>query len=190
MDSRFHGNDNYAICHSRPHENGESGNPKELIRLTIISINRKVINMADNERDDKPNRLFVLPVPFEGKKEDGLLELPQELGILSLRNIVVYPHMVAPLMAGKPQALQLLDDVNKTNGLIAMVTQQRQDVDDPKPDDLFTVGTVGKIIKQLQFPNNIVQIWVHGIARVKIIEYVETDKPYMVAKVEVLHETD
>ncbi|MDQ1318719.1 MAG: hypothetical protein QG588_2381, partial [Candidatus Poribacteria bacterium] len=41
--------------------------------------------MADNERDDKPNRLFVLPVPFEGKKEDGLLELPQELGILPLR---------------------------------------------------------------------------------------------------------
>ena len=144
--------------------------------------------MADNERDDKPNRLFVLPVPFEGKKEDGLLELPQELGILPLRNIVVYPHMVAPLMAGRPQALQLLDDVNKTNGLIAMVTQQRQDVDEPKSEDLFTVGTVGKIIKQLQFPNNIVQIWVHGIARVKIIEYVETDKPYMVAKVEVLHE--
>jgi len=145
--------------------------------------------MADNERNDKPNRLFVLPVPFEGNKEDGLLELPQELGILPLRNIVVYPHMVAPLMAGRPQALQLLDDVNKTNGLIAMVTQQRTDVDDPKSDDLFTVGTVGKIIKQLQFPNNIVQIWVHGIARVKIIEYVETDKPYMVAKVEVLHET-
>jgi ATP-dependent Lon protease len=145
--------------------------------------------MADNERDDKPSMLFVLPVPFEGKKEDGLLELPQELGILPLRNIVVYPHMVAPLMAGRPQALQLLEDVNKTNGLIAMVTQQRQDVDEPKADDLFTVGTVGKIIKQLQFPNNIVQIWVHGIARVKIIEYVETDKPYMVAKVEVLHET-
>jgi len=144
--------------------------------------------MADNERDDKPNRLFVLPVPFEGKREDGLFELPPELGIFSLRNIVVYPHMVAPLMAARPQALTLLDDVSKTNGLIALVTQQRQDIDDPKPGDLFAVGTVGKIIKQIQFPNNIVQIWVHGIARVRIIEYVETDKPYMVAKVEVLHE--
>jgi ATP-dependent Lon protease len=144
--------------------------------------------MADNEREDRPNRFIVLPVPFEGKNDESLLELPTELGILPLRNIVVYPHMVAPLMAGRPQALKLIEDVNKTNGLIVLVTQQRQDVDDPKSSDLFTVGTVGKIVKQLQFPNNIVQIWVHGFARVKIVEYVESDKPYIVAKVEVLHE--
>jgi len=144
--------------------------------------------MADNEREDRPNRFIVLPVPFEGKNDESLLELPTELGILPLRNIVVYPHMVAPLMAGRPQALKLIEDVNKTNGLIVLVTQQRQDVDDPKSSDLFTVGTVGKIVKQLQFPNNIVQIWVHGFARVKIVEYVESDKPYIVARVEVLHE--
>jgi ATP-dependent Lon protease len=144
--------------------------------------------MADNEREDRPSRFIVLPVPFEGKNDESLLEFPTELGILPLRNIVVYPHMVAPLMAGRQQALKLIEDVNKTNGLIVLVTQQRQDVDDPKSSDLFTVGTVGKIVKQLQFPNNIVQIWVHGIARVKIVEYIETDKPYIVARVEVLHE--
>lgn len=144
--------------------------------------------MADNEREDRPSRFIVLPVPFEGKNDESLLEFPTELGILPLRNIVVYPHMVAPLMAGRQQALKLIEDVNKTNGLIVLVTQQRQDVDDPKSSDLFTVGTVGKIVKQLQFPNNIVQIWVHGITRVKIVEYIETDKPYIVARVEVLHE--
>lgn len=108
--------------------------------------------------------------------------------MLPLKNMVIYPHLVAPLMVGKQPALKLIEDANKANGFIALVTQQRQDIDDPNPDDLFPVGIVGKIVKQIQFPNNIVQIWVHGITRIRFTEFVETDKPYIVAKVEVLHE--
>jgi len=143
--------------------------------------------MAD-DREDR-NRFIVLPVPYEGlNKEEGQPEFPLELGVLPLRNMVIYPHLVAPLMVGKQPALKLIEDANKANGFIALVTHQRQDIDDPKPEDLFPVGIVGKIVKQIQFPNNIVQIWVHGITRIRFAEFIETDKPYMVAKVEVLYE--
>lgn len=143
--------------------------------------------MAD-DREDK-NRFIVLPVPYDTmNKEEGQLESPLELGVLPLRNIVIYPHLVAPLMIGKASALKLVEDANKSNGFIALVTQQDKDMDDPKPKDLFPVGIVGKIVKQLQFPNNIVQIWVHGISRINFTEFIETEKPYMVAKVEVLNE--
>jgi ATP-dependent Lon protease len=144
--------------------------------------------MAD-DREDKGNRFIVLPVPYDAiNKEDGQADFPLELGVLPLRNIVIYPQLIAPLMVGKLPALKLIEDANKSNGFIALVTQQRPDIDDPKPRDLFPVGIVGKIVKQHQFPNNIVQIWVHGIARIRLVEFVETDKQYMVAKIEVMNE--
>ncbi|MEK7399856.1 MAG: endopeptidase La [Candidatus Poribacteria bacterium] len=144
--------------------------------------------MADNEREDRPNKFIVLPVPYDTNKNESLPELPSEIGIFPLRKLVIYPNLVAPLMAGRPQTLKLIDDVNKTNGLVALVTQQKDEAEDPQPSDLFRVGTIGKIIKQMQFPNNMVQIWVHGIARIRINEFLPTDKPYMIARTEIMSE--
>jgi ATP-dependent Lon protease len=144
--------------------------------------------MADNEREDRPNKFIVLPVPYDTNKNENLPELPSEIGIFPLRKIVIFPNMVAPLMAGRPQTLKLIDDVNKTNGLVALVTQQKDEIEDPKPGDLFKVGTIGKIVKQMQFPNNMVQVWVHGIARIRINEFLPTDKPYMIARTEIMSE--
>ncbi|HGE70122.1 TPA: endopeptidase La [Candidatus Poribacteria bacterium] len=144
--------------------------------------------MAEHDREDRHGKLIVLPVPFDTNKGENLPNPPSEVGVFPLRNIVIYPNMVAPLMAGRPQTLKLIDDVNKTNGFVVLLTQQRQEIDEPKPNDLYKVGTIGKIVKQMQFPNNMVQVWVHGVARVRVVEFLPTDKPYLVAKVEILNE--
>ncbi|MGQ9609533.1 MAG: endopeptidase La [bacterium] len=145
--------------------------------------------MASGDHENRTNRFIVLPVPYEpNKKDNGSLGIPSELGILPLRNIVVYPHMVAPLLVGRISSVKLIEDTNKNNGFIVLLTQKKYDIEDPQPDDLYRVGTVGKVVKQLQFPNNVIQIWVHGIARVRVLEFLQTDKPYMVAKVEIMSE--
>ncbi|MFC1718755.1 endopeptidase La [Candidatus Poribacteria bacterium] len=144
----------------------------------------------EEEQENKSNKFLVLPVPKEkadiANIEEGNPDIPPHLGILPLRNIVVYPHMVAPLMVARPPSVKLIEDADNGDSLIALVAQRTQDAEYPDPENLFTVGTVAKIVKVLQFPNNVMQIWVHGIARIRLTDFVESDSPYLVANVEVL----
>jgi len=146
--------------------------------------------MRHEGRESKSNKFLVLPVPFEKtdltdmEKENP--DIPTQLGILPLRDILVYPHMVAPLIVARKPSLKLIEDANNGNGLIALVAQRTQDAEYPKPEDIYTVGTVAKVMKVLQFPNSIMQIYVHGIARIRLAEFIDSESPYLVARTEVL----
>ena len=148
--------------------------------------------MKSEERESKANKFLVLPVPYEKTDmtdmEGGSPDVPPQLGILPLRNIVVYPHMVSPLLVARDPSLKLIESVNQGSGLIALVAQRTQSAEYPRPEDLFTVGTVAKVMKVLSFPNNVMQIYVHAIARIRLVNFVESEAPYLVAGVEVLND--
>ena len=150
--------------------------------------------MKHEEQENRSNKFLVLPVSKEKTEmtsiDEGAPDIPPHLGVLPLRNIVVYPHMVAPLMVARPPSVRLIEDANNDDSLIILVAQRTQDAEYPDSENLFTVGTVAKVVKVLQFPNNVMQIWVHGIARVRLVEFVESDAPYLVAKVEVLDDRE
>lgn len=142
--------------------------------------------MAEEERS-KNNRFVVLPVPYEKvSMDDGHLKVPAQLGVLPLRSTVVYPHMVAPLMVGRNSSVKLIKDAENSGGLIALVTQRNMELENPRPEDLYEIGTLGKVTKLLHFPNNVMQIWINGIARIRLLEFLQSDKPYMEARIEVL----
>lgn len=146
--------------------------------------------MRHEEKESKANKFLVLPVPYEKadmtKTDEGEPNIPPHLGVLPLRNIIVYPHMVAPLLVARSPSLKLIDDNNNGEGLIALVAQRTKDAEYPGPEDLYKVGTIAKVMKVLQFPNNVMQIYVHGIARIRLTEFIETDNPYLMAGVEIL----
>jgi ATP-dependent Lon protease len=143
--------------------------------------------MGDEVRGSKSSNFVVLPVPYEKTDVDeGHPKIPPHLGVLPLRNTVVYPHMVTPLTVGRDSSVKLIKDANNSSNLIALVAQRKPEVEHPELKDLFRIGTVGKIVKVIQFPNNVMNIWVHGIARIRLNGLVESDAPYMVARVEVL----
>jgi ATP-dependent Lon protease len=143
------------------------------------------IEMADEKRDKKQNKFVVLP---PADVDEGQPEIPEHLGVLPLRNTVVYPHIVAPLWVGRAASVQLIKDAKENDGLIALVAQRKPEVEEATPKDLFRIGTVGKVIKVLQFPNNVIQIWVHGISRIRVKDFLDTDKPYLIADIEALTE--
>ena len=150
------------------------------------------MEMKHERRESKSNKFLVLPVPYEktdmANMEEGKPDIPPQLGILPLRDIVVYPHMVSPLLVARRPDVKLIEDVNHGSGLIAMVAQRTQDAEYPHPEDLYTVGTVAKVMKVLQFPNNVMNIYVHAVARIRLVEFVESDAPYLVAGVEILND--
>ncbi len=104
------------------------------------------------------------------------------LAVLPIKSVVVYPSLVMPLMISEGRYAKLIDDSLMAGEPIVLVTQKDPEQEIPGPDGLYTVGTVGAILKMLRFPDSSVRFLVQGLARVKITEFTETE-PYLKAKV-------
>ena len=92
----------------------------------------------------------------------------ENLPVLPLRDVVVYPHMVIPLFVGREKSIQALDVAMKADKRIMLVAQKQADVDDPKTDDLYRIGTVATILQLLKLPDGTVKVLVEGIDRAQI----------------------
>jgi ATP-dependent Lon protease len=98
------------------------------------------------------------------KKEGKLLELP----LLPLRDIVVFPHMVVPLFVGREKSISAIENAMLRDKNIILATQRMPNIDEPQPEDIFTVGTQAEILQILKLPDNTVKVLVEGLRRVTI----------------------
>ena len=91
--------------------------------------------------------------------------------ILPLRDIVVFPHMVAPLFVGRKTSVNALNNVMLKDKKILLVTQKDSDIDNPRPENLYGVGTLSKVLQLLKLPDGTIKVLVEGIDRVKILKH-------------------
>jgi ATP-dependent Lon protease len=113
---------------------------------------------------------------FEGPR------VPSELPILSLRNTVVFPSTILPLVVQRPRSVRLVDDVVVADRLVALVGMPDPEIEDPRPGDVFTMGTMAMIHRLVRAPDDTLHIIVQGLERVEITHFTQTD-PYMRAQV-------
>ena len=88
--------------------------------------------------------------------------------MLPLRDVVVYPHMVIPLFVGREKSIQALDVAMHGDKRIMLIAQKQADVDDPKVEDLYRIGTIATILQLLKLPDGTVKVLVEGIDRARI----------------------
>jgi len=93
--------------------------------------------------------------------------------VLPLRDIVVFPHMIVPLFVGREKSVRALEDVMKDDKQILLVTQKNASQDDPTPEDIYTVGTVGTVLQLLKLPDQTVKVLVEGGNRARILKYAD-----------------
>lgn len=96
-------------------------------------------------------------------------EVPQtNYPVLSLRDVVVFPHMVIPLFVGREKSIHALDIVMQTNQTVVLLSQKNSTIDNPAVKDLYTVGTLAKVLQLLRLPDGTVKVLLEGEKRVKI----------------------
>ncbi|MCG6863592.1 MAG: endopeptidase La [Chromatiaceae bacterium] len=105
-------------------------------------------------------------------------DLTQEVPVLPLRDVVVYPHMVIPLFVGREKSIKALDSAMATDKQILLVAQKSADVDDPGVKDLHNVGTLANILQLLKLPDGTVKVLVEGNQRAQIDSFVTTDDAF------------
>ncbi|HKQ63340.1 MAG TPA: endopeptidase La [Candidatus Polarisedimenticolaceae bacterium] len=115
------------------------------------------------------------------------LQLPGELGVLPLRNSVLFPHAIMPISVGRRKTLNLLDDVVREGKLIAVISQRNAADDDPDPADMYRVGCVARILKVVKLSGNNVNLIIQGLVRVRIDRFTATE-PFMKASITALEE--
>jgi len=116
------------------------------------------------------------------------LTVPTEIGVLPLRNSVLFPHAIMPISVGRRKTLNLLDDVVGDNKLIAVVSQRNPADDDPDPSDMYRVGTAARILKVVKLSGNNVNLIIQGLHRVRVDRFVATE-PFVKAQVTPLEDS-
>jgi ATP-dependent Lon protease len=108
--------------------------------------------------------------------------LPDALPVLPLKDSVPFPEMLTPLAVGQPRSIELVNDVLGGNRMLAMVASRDSEVEDPGPEDLYSVGVAGVVARMLKVPDGSLRILVQGGQRVELGGAVQRD-PYLIARV-------
>src|SRR5918997_5888985 len=108
------------------------------------------------------------------------LEPPDQLPLLPVRDIVVFPYMVLPLFVGREMSIKAIEAALAGNRMIFLATQKALDVENPTPDDIHGVGTIGIIMRMLKLPDERIKILVQGLAKGRVREYFQTEPYYSV----------
>ncbi len=100
----------------------------------------------------------------------------QPTPVLSLRDVVVYPHMVIPLFVGRDKSVRALEECMNVDKRILLVTQKNPEIESPDKDDLFDCGTIATILQMLRLPDGTTKVLVEGVERVRISQLDDGDE--------------
>jgi ATP-dependent Lon protease len=109
-------------------------------------------------------------------------ELPEILPILPLRNTVLFPGVVIPITAGRDKSIKLINEANKGNKVIGVVSQKDENIEDPGLTDINPVGTVARILRVLKMPDGNTTVILQGKKRFEVTEIL-TSTPYITATI-------
>ncbi len=119
----------------------------------------------------------------EKEIENFDIEDTDQYPVMPLRNTVLFPQQVIPIYIGRDRSLRLINELDPKKRYIVVVAQEDGSIEDPKPEDLYSFGTLAQVLKVFDMPDNSKSAIVQGISRVKILDYVKFD-PYFTAAVE------
>jgi len=115
------------------------------------------------------------------------IPIPEAIPILPLRDFVVFPHMVSPLIIARAKSLKMIDEVMKNDKIIGLIAQKDPEIENPETKSLYRFGTAAYVLKMLRFPDNSTRILVQGLSRFKVKKFVQQE-PYFKATVKPLQD--
>jgi ATP-dependent Lon protease len=144
---------------------------------------RKTTVVGEDDRES------VVTPGTQGPGIIGQVNIPDELPVLPLRNMVIYPSSmtVMPLDVGRPKSRRMLEAILPRQRLVAAVCQRQAEVEDPKPEDLYEVGTACAILKLLRRPDGIQTIIIQGLSRIRLKRFT-AQEPFLSAQIETVQD--
>jgi ATP-dependent Lon protease len=134
--------------------------------------------MAETDKDD------LINIITEDETEAAI---PETLPLMPVRDVVIFNDMLLPLFVGREKSVRAIEEAVAHDGLLLLATQEDPDIENPKPAQIFKVGSVCRILRMLKLPDGRVKALVQGITRARIVKYVSRKSFYRV-KIELISE--
>ncbi|MCI0449597.1 MAG: endopeptidase La [Chlorobi bacterium] len=115
--------------------------------------------------------------------------LPTALPVVPLRDIVIFPYMMYPILAGRESTISAINYALEREKYIMIITQKDSKIEDPEPKHLYSCGTVARILQVIKLPNNLIKVLIDGLAQAKVLSFrqnnfLEADIEYNFSKIE------
>src|SRR5436190_5559145 len=110
---------------------------------------------------------FPIALP-ESEAIEPMVDIPPELPVLPLRDIVIYPFMIVPLFVSRDRSIRAVEEALKKDRMILLVSQKDVNKEEPEQEDLYTVGTVAIIMRMLKLPDGRIRILIQGLSRCNV----------------------
>jgi ATP-dependent Lon protease len=123
----------------------------------------------------------------EGDVAETVMQIPDELPVLPLRDIVIYPFMIVPLFVSRDKSIRAVDKALSRNRMILLASQKDVDMEEPEQKDIYEVGTVAVIMRMLKLPDGRIRILTQGLSRA-VIESVSSEGEFVKAKLTPINE--
>ena len=121
------------------------------------------------------------------KHDDEIVEFSDKLPIVPLRDLVLYPHMIVPLLVGRQRSVAALEEVMHGDKIMFVVTQREVETPEPEPDELYRVGAVVRVLQLLRLPDGTMKVLVEGLSRAVVRRFTRGEQ-YLSARVEVVED--
>ncbi len=127
--------------------------------------------MAETDKDD------LISIIEEDEKGSTI---PDILPLMPVRDIVIFTDMLLPLFVGREKSVLAVEEAVSKDGFIFLATQKETSVENPKPDQIYEIGTIGRVLRMLKLPDGRVKALVQGVAKARIIQYTRKKSLYRV----------
>jgi ATP-dependent Lon protease len=120
-------------------------------------------------------------------RTDDEVQIPEQLPVVALRDLVFFPYMVLPLLIGRDRSVAALEEAEEADGLLLLVAQRDADVEDPGEEDVFRLGTLIRVIQTTRLPDGTARVVMEGLGRARIEEFLPWEKGFR-ARVKLMRE--
>lgn len=134
--------------------------------------------MGETDKDD------LISIIEEDEKE---AKIPEIMPLMPVRDVVIFTDMLLPLFVGREKSVRAVEEAVRKDGFLMLVTQKDPNVENPGQDEIYRIGTVGRVLRMLKLPDGRVKALVQGVAKAKISDFVRQKSVYRV-KIEKISE--
>lgn len=144
----------------------------------------EVFESADEQTSPE---VEYIPLVADDDAKEPALDDNDVLAVLPLKNMVLFPGVLLPVTVARPKSIKIVKTAFNNDSLLAVCCQRVQDVQEPGSDDIYPLGTAGRVMRVLEMPDGSTMVILEGIERLQIVETVTT-KPYLKARIKVVPE--
>jgi ATP-dependent Lon protease len=148
---------------------------------------QSMLNMFLGQSEQEMEFMPIVPLGEDEMDEQEKGSMPSDLPLIALRNTVLFPNVVLPITVARDKSVKAITEAQKNGKWIGVIAQKDGNNDDPMPEDIYQVGTLAKIVKQIKMPDGNTTIFIMGRMRFRIEAITQVD-PYFTAHVKFLED--